>query len=107
MKKLKSCIFLILTVLFSASVFAFNAVPPDKPMFEIELIANDAPENGFVNVIEQDPAINSDLIEKTLTAKRYPLISIQARNFWLLTSVLIKLPWFKTKTSIECIASKK
>ncbi len=69
MKKIKSCIFLILTVLFSVSVFAFDAVPPDKPMFDLELIANDAPENGFVNVVEQDPVINSDLIEKTLSAK--------------------------------------
>lgn len=69
MKKFKSCIFLILTAFLSVSVFAVNAVPPDKTMFELELIANDAPENGFVNVVEQEPAINSDLIEKTLTAK--------------------------------------
>lgn len=34
MKKIKSCIFLILTVLFSASVFAFDAIPPDKGCLE-------------------------------------------------------------------------
>lgn len=34
MKKLRSCIFLLLTVLFSASVFALGAVPPDNPYSE-------------------------------------------------------------------------
>lgn len=67
MKKIKSCMFLLLTILFSVQAFAFDAVPPDKAMFE--LISADCGENLVIGTDNQTQALNREFIDKTLTAK--------------------------------------
>jgi len=69
MKKIKSCMFLLLTLLFSVQVFAFDAVPPDKTMFELELMSSDYVENGVIETNDQEPSLINKNFEKRLTAK--------------------------------------
>jgi len=101
MKKLKSCIFLLLTVLFSASVFALSAVPPDNPYSEsiqLPVISdqgeildldtdNDLPKNPtmkeditvFSKVLSVDRGMKIEFNFLTETINRFAVV--QNQNF--------------------------